>query len=163
MFQLIKKENTSSRHNSSAFQNSSQYGTLSEIYGNAKYDGTSGLGKEGTRTKMDMIHTRNNRTIRCGSLPENTSEQRHSILPPILSSLTLVQMKGNTFELRIHGMCIKTRHHLKIQSSCNPRSWKDIAWETQVNPNLILFINFIRKISFAPNAARYRSRSAHLS
>jgi hypothetical protein len=112
---------------------------------------------------MDMIHTRNNRTIRCGSLPENTSEQRHSILPLILSSLPLAQMKGNTFELRIHGMCIKTRHHLKIQSSRNPRSWKDVAWEPQVNPNLILFINFIRRKSFAPNATRYRSRSAYLS
>jgi hypothetical protein len=163
MLQLIKKENTSSRHDKSASQNSSQHGMLSVNYGNAKYDGNSGLRKEGTRTKMDMIHTRYNRTIRCGSLPENTSEQRHSIPPLILSSLPLAQMKGNTFELRIHSMCIKTRHHLKIQSSRNPRSRKVVAWITQVNPNLILFINFIRRESLAPNAARYRSRAGHLS
>jgi len=72
-------------------------------------------------------------------------------------------MKGNTFELRIHSMCIKTRHHLKIQISRNPRSQKVVASITQVNLNLILFINFIRRKILAPNAVRYRSRAGHLS
>jgi len=74
MLQLIKKENTSSWHDISASHNNNQHGMLSVNYGNAKYDGNLGLIKEGTRTKMDMIYTRYNKTIRCGSLPENTSK-----------------------------------------------------------------------------------------